>query len=200
MGDQGAGAESGAEAGTGAGRLVAFRWWKITPEGHLTGVFKSRIWRLGETVKAQCLCYEYNGWGSTPQFPAHEEPPRADPAECGLYAYDRAATAQAYLDDQGSGFVRSSLILGVVLLWGRIIVGRVKDPKDRLPEPGYRLRAQFGRIVALDRDHETLERIANRERVEMVSKRYLEAWAVERYGAEWYRVEGHPHSRQEGQP
>ena len=121
-----------------------------------------------------------------PIGPTHLRAPDPEDGACGLYAYDRLVTAELYIEEQN---LKGPPILGVVLLWGEIRVGPVKDLRRRLTDPGYRLRAEFARVVAIDNQHPGAESIKSTGQIARIPRRYLQAWAVEVYGATRYQLE-----------
>jgi hypothetical protein len=168
-------------------------------------------WELGRDVEARCGCNDYATGPMVPQFPGmpaastltahgwsagatmHRVVPAAG-AHCGFYAYDRAATLEYYL--QAQSLAESPAIRGVILVWGRIEVGPVVDHRGVLQEPGYRLRAQYARVVALEKDHPRLDQLPDQAGLALVAKPYLEAWATE-YAGDRYRLEERFEGRQE---
>ena len=175
-----------ARAGT---RLIAFRAFGIKA-GQLTPIYKTGEWPLGVRCRAQCFCASPYGaghhqmFGKKPEGALHARSPEENEGECGFYAYDRMQTLEVYLKTQGNN--RRELMVGVVLLSGRIKVGKVRDSEGQLKIPGYRLRAEFGRVVALDKDQAAAFPLTNGDRVEWISRRYLEAWAADAFSGVRY--------------
>ncbi len=170
-----------AQQGSGS-RLVGFRAFGLG-KGALQSLYKNAEWPLGRPVQACCLCGNYYGMQFKGERPTtrHERPPADDENSCGLYE-----TAELYIKAQAKN---RELMLGVVQLWGRIRVGRVIDGDKQLKQPGYRLRAEFARVVALDKDQAEAFPIRDGDQVEWVSRRYLEPWAADAFSGVRYRLE-----------
>lgn len=156
--------------------ILGFRVWYVlarpwehprTYDGALRSVGGEFRWSTS-TVTARCN-----------QGRSHQ-PPALD-CGCGLYAYDRLETAKVYEDEFDERF-QGVLAMGAVLLWGCVTHAEVVERyAGRLAGMtlGLRLRAQFGRVLAL-RDDGEVTRLASRlYNVPEVPQRYLEAVARE---------------------
>lgn len=158
--------------------LVAFRAWRVTDSpATLCAVVWESAWVTSGVTVAECLrCYH--------QHDAHDVP--AEQCECGLYAYDRIASARCYMESRPSLY-QQPLVLGAVRLWGRIRVGDVKEA--HVPRGAMRLRAQFGQVLALRAEDPHAARVGRATGLPIVSESYLEAFA-----REWGRqLPHHPH-------
>lgn len=136
--------------------VIGYRAWSAS-HGLLTAPFQGEIWS-GE-MTARCIKSDSYQWGSRPCRHA----PSAQ-CRCGIYAYRTLDRPE--LDD--------TLLVGVVLLWGRAYVY----------EDG--IRAERARVLALgtvpesDRHvHDAVEDAATRMGVQIVPRRYLPAIAAE---------------------
>jgi hypothetical protein len=170
-------------------RLIAFRCWSAK-HGRLWSLYKSWEWKPNEIVKATCLCRSYgvNDWGRAMQNPTHTRVPDPEGGNCGLFAYDQLATLDYYIESRGLTSAPTPLY-GVVLLGGHVRVAPVSDPSGHLKEPGYRLRAEFARVLAVDKDHIATSGLLHLEQVALVSRHYLEAWAADAFSGRRYRLE-----------
>lgn len=166
--------ESGAGEGTST-RLTAFRCWKITELGQLCSPYKPTVWQLGQALSAVCYCGPFSMWNPHPE--AQHSPPPAPSVKgtlrCGIYAYDSLASLELYMRKQLALASPENVIVGAVELAGTIYADEIVDGG------GYQLRAQYARVVALDKDHPYLEQVTGLNRVELASRRMLEAWAVD---------------------
>ena len=156
--------------------IVGFRVWYAldrpwrqprTYDGTLRSVGGDCVWTAG-TIAARCS----NGL-------AHEAP--ALGCTCGLYAYDRLETAALYEDTFDERF-QGVLVMGAVLLWGRVSCAEVVERySQRLAGMtlGLRLRAQYARILALRDDGESTRPVCRLHSIPAVPARYLEAVARE---------------------
>lgn len=156
--------------------VVGFRVWYALDrpwhhprvyDGTLRSVGSGCVWTAA-TVAAQCS----NGL-------PHESP--ALDCTCGVYAYDRLETAKLYEDSFDERF-RGVLVMGAVLLWGRVSYAEVVERySHRLTgmNLGLRLRAQYARIVALRDDGEPAGPASRLHHIPAVPERYLEAVARE---------------------
>src|SRR3990170_3267992 len=152
----------GNEVPDGINPIVGVRAWRVQQtlrkEDRLFSVYKSGInWPIGRKLEAQCV-QPSSVWaglrGATPNMftmalakaagdsskdlPAHQAP--YDECSCGIYALNSSLTENEVKPWQ------ISAIIGIVLLWGRILEG------DR----GY--RAQYAKVDALWMDTEDAER------------------------------------------
>lgn len=124
------------------------------------------------------------GWGTgTVEARCHGLPHEAPALDCscGLYAYDRLETAKLY-EDGFDARSKGALVMGAVLLWGRVAYAQVVDRYERKlrgVDLGLRLRAQYGRILALRDDRELTDQACRLRQIPAVSERYLEAVARE---------------------
>lgn len=72
--------------------------------------------------------------------------------------------------------------MGAVLLWGRVAYAQVVDRYERKLRGvnlGLRLRAQYGRLLALRDDGELTDQASRLRQIPAVSERHLEAVARE---------------------
>lgn len=162
------------------GPVVGFRIWYVVEkpwmnpliyDGRLRSIGSDSHW-TASTVEARC----------------NNRYPHIAPAlgcACGLYAYDRLDTAKLYEEEFNSRY-DGVIAMGAVLLWGRLTHGEVvENYSNRLTglDLGLRLRAQFGRVLALRDDGEVTEAAARVHGVPAVRERYLESSARE-HGAQ----------------
>lgn len=131
------------------------------------------------TVTADC-----HAWFDLGRFLAHGPVWRLRPAPhprcwCGLHAYDRLDAARIHLD-RFLPSLSERIVLGAVLLWGRIVVSEVHD-SGSLPKPRLLYRAQNARVLALCSEDRAAWRVADRWGIPAVSERRLEEMAGE-YG------------------
>lgn len=166
------------------GPVVGFRvWWAVQMrwqrpplrDGRLQSIGSQFLW-TSATVVANCDKHK-----------AHTAP--APGCDCGLYAYDRLATARLHEEELRTPFslhFGGILVLGAVLLWGHLIRAEVADCyANRLSgsDLGLRFRAQFGRVLALRDDGQVTELACLAHGIPAVQERYLESFARE-HGAQ----------------
>ena len=162
------------------GPVVGFRlWYAVEKPWKQPAVRDGRLRSIG----SDCL------WtGGTLEAHCNNRLPHLAPAlgcDCGLYAYDRLETARLYEEEFDSRF-DGVLVLGAVLLWGRMNYGEVVQRySDKLAgsDLGLRLRAQFGRVLALRDDGPVTEPAARVHEIPAVREHYLESFARE-HGAQ----------------
>ena len=169
--------------------LVAYRcWFALLQPWNRAGDEEETIglrsvghaieWPAPQPMQARCM-----RTGTRPTdvglrlttIPEHSAPDAA--CSCGLYAYDRLETARLYMSTYSDG-LRKGLVLGAVLLWGRVMVGDVNADK-RLPEPGLRYRAEFGQVLAIRMEDEWSYELSEKFGIPRAAERYLEAFAKE---------------------
>jgi hypothetical protein len=162
------------------GPVVGFRLWyavempwkhPVVRDGRSRSIGSDWLW-TGETVEAHC----------------NNRLPHVAPTlgcDCGLYAYDRLETARLYEEEFDSRF-DGVLVLGAVLLWGRVNYDEVVERHSDLlagSDLGLRLRAQFGRVLDLRDDGAVTESAARVHEIPAVREDYLESFARE-HGAQ----------------
>lgn len=155
---------NGSQAPDGINPIVGVRAWRVQTtlqkEDLLHSVYKHGVpWPIDQTLEAQCIqpiTTHWRAWGaqSTNEVPVESHPKEPIPyieCSCGIYALN---------SELGAGEVRpwgSESLVGIVLLWGRILEG----------ERGY--RAQYAKIAALWMDTDEPERV---DLVTQVAERY----------------------------
>ena len=159
--------------------MVGFRVWYAlgkpwqrppTDDGRLKSIGQQFVW-TSAAVQAHCR--------------RRDHPAPALGCECGLYAYDRLATAALYERHVNSAINQNFsavIVLGVVLLWGHLIYGEVADHYPSSPpgsDLGLRFRAQFGRVLALRDDGEANAFACRAYGVPAIREHYLESFAKE---------------------
>jgi hypothetical protein len=79
--------------------------------------------------------------------------------------------------------LKQEVVLGAVLLWGRVLIGDVNDKPRQGRASGLRFRAQHGRVLALRREDRWAEDMGAAFGIPLVAEAYLEAFARE-HGAQ----------------
>lgn len=140
-------------------------------DGRLQSVGSQFFW-TSVTVQARC---------DRPQL----HPAPALGCDCGLYAYDRLATAALYRRYISAPFntnLGAILVLGAVLLWGHVVYGEVTDwyPNRAGSDLGLRFRAEFGKVLALQDDgSEATTHACRVHGIPAIREDYLESFARE---------------------
>ena len=118
------------------------------------------------------VCY-----GTTDSVLRHRIGRRKDPplpkCSCGIYAYDRLETAKLQMRSYAERGLSRHMILGAVLLWGRVLL------EDVAGALGVVYRAQHAQILVIRREDPLAEAVAEAFSIPVVSERYLEAKAGE---------------------
>lgn len=166
------------------GPVVGFRvWWAVQMRWQRPPLRDGRLQSIGS---------QFRWTSATVVAHCDKHRPHTTPApgcECGLYAYDRFATARLHEDELRAPFglrFGGILVLGAVLLWGHLVHAEVADRyANRLSgsDLGLCFRAQFGRILALRDDGEVTEPACLAHGIPAVQERYLESFARE-HGAQ----------------
>lgn len=182
--------------------LVGYRIWRYFDESnpglYPSGMFYNAGAWTGGVNTAECM-YQKPAWASIGNMygnfsfyggrPVERTRHRAplEKCTCGLYAYDSLATARVHRET--SGWNNTHTVVGAVLLWGEVVVGKVKDRqgRDALENPGLRYRAQYARIIALGEEPgRASESAAADAGVALVPIDYLESYSRE-FGEQYRR-------------
>jgi hypothetical protein len=156
--------------------LVGFRVWRFAEPGRLRSTGMEYFWEAGQVNVAACMAGAgIGGWHPVRERRLDHDAP-GEQCQCGFYAYDSLGTA---LYHARTLLAYESVVAGAVLMWGEVMVGRVRDTRKQLVQPGLRYRARFAKVLALRAD-ELGERVAGATALQLVDERYLEAFARER--------------------
>jgi hypothetical protein len=172
-----------------AGPLVGYRCWMgedlegcdrpgAPAQPVLRSVsFHATDWASG-TVTAACNTWS-GAWSAVTHGPLLFRKQAPQPGcSCGLYAYDSLETAKVHF----RGYLpqrRRQMVLGAVLLWGRVVVSGVAHAGERGGARPLLYRAEHGSALLLRSEDPVAGQVAERYRIPLVSERYLAAKASE---------------------
>ena len=170
-----------------AAPLVGYRCWLAedlegcersgAPAPVLRSVsFHATDWAAGR-VTAVCHTW-WGAWSALTHGPLPFRRQAPQPGcSCGLYAYDSLETAKIHF----GGYLpqrRRQMVLGAVLVWGRVVVSEVAHDGERGSRP-LLYRAEHGMVLLLRSEDPVAGRVADHYRIPLVSERYLTAKASE---------------------